>query len=414
MAVSEFYDIHFHAHTLSHPSFLAIIQTLRSRRLETIYSQMASFDYLASSLLHRGGEKLRNTLSVMENEPGDIFMLVEDDLAGVYAKSDDEKPLLESGRLKIGKRSYKRLVITPLLIDFNQPGAYHPDTYYDRYPNKAIEAQIVDVLLGIKEYRRRRPEGFLEIHPFLGINPKVHTPETLGAFLEKWFSGFERSREGARALFGSMGERAIGDVAPQQSFFAGVKLYPPLGFDPWPDDEVQRATVEVLYSFCEKKRIPITTHCDDGGFRVLPMEDAWRQTSPARYRPALKKYPGLIINFAHLGNQYSLSLRMTPVTEWRDEIFSLMMQYEGVYTDFSFNGVNPDYYNTLLSVLSKLPAKQQAIAETRIMFGSDFMINLLKVRSYLDYCRNFSASVLDPGLKHLFGSENPRRFLFGG
>lgn len=160
-----------------------MIQTLRMRRLEAIYSQITSFEYLASSFFHRGGEKLRNMLSVMENEPGDIFMLMEDDHAGQYAKTAEEMPLFANGRLRVGGLEYGRLILSPLLMDFNQPGPYKPDTYYDKYPKKTIEAQIVDVLLGIREYRRDRPDGLLEIHPFLGINPKAYTAETLGRFL---------------------------------------------------------------------------------------------------------------------------------------------------------------------------------------------------------------------------------------
>jgi hypothetical protein len=410
---AEFYDIHCHAHTLSHPAFLALIQTLRARRLEAIYKQVTSFEYLASSFFHRGGEKLRNMLSVMENEPGDIFMLMEDDLAGVYAKTENKAPLIEDGLLSIGGQSYGKLVISPLLIDFNQAGTYKPDTYYDKYPKKKIDAQIVDVLLGIRDYRRLRPNGILEIHPFLGINPKAYTAESLVAFLDRWFSGFSRGREKAKADFASMDRLVIGEETNGRSPFAGIKLYPPMGFDPWPSDESEREKVEILYSFCEKREVPIITHCDDGGFRVLPLEEAWHQTSPARYRPALEKFPRLMIDFAHLGNQYSMSLRMTPLTEWREQIFSLMAEYPGVYADFSFNGALPDYYSTLVSALAALPDDRRRIAESRIMFGSDFMVNLLKVPSYIDYFRIFSGSRLEPSLKQAFGSENPRRFLFG-
>ncbi len=47
------------------------------------------------------------------------------------------------------------------------------------------------------------------------------------------------------------------------------------------------------------------------------------------------------------------------------------------------------------------------------MFGSDFMINLAKVRSYADYFRIFGASPLSAEQKRSYASENPRRFLFG-
>jgi len=408
----DFYDIHCHVHTLSHPSFLAMIQTLRMRRLEAIYSQITSFEYLASSFFHRGGEKLRNMLSVMENEPGDIFILMEDDLAGAYAKAAEETPLLMDGRLRVGDREYSRLILSPLLMDFNQPGPYKPDTYYDKYPRKTIEAQIVDVLLGIREYRRDRPDGLLEIHPFLGINPKAYSADTLARFLDEWFSDFTRDREEARRAFEAMDSLVIGDTRRKHSPFAGIKLYPPLGFDPWPDEGPEREKVEILYSFAEKKGIPIITHCDDGGFRILPLEDSWRQTSPSRYRPALERYPRLIIDFAHLGAQYSMPMRLSPPTQWRDEIFSLMGEFPGVYGDFSFNGALPGYYDSLIAALGHIPPRERELVEKRILFGSDFMVNLLKVRSYADYYRIFSKSALDSVLKQAFVSNNPRRFLF--
>jgi len=410
----DFFDIHCHAHTLSHPSFLALIQTLRRRRLEALFSQLTSFEYLASSLFHRGGEKIRNMLSVMENEPGDIFKLMEDDLTGVYAKSTDETPLVQDGILDVGGRKYGRLVISPLLMDFSEPGPYQPDTYYDKYPKKTIDAQIVDVMLGIRDYRLTRPEGLLEIQPFLGINPKTHSPESLARFLDTWLSFYTRDREEARADFGSMGEILAGDPERKHSPFAGIKLYPPLGFDPWPAEGAEREKVEILYSFAEKRKIPLTVHCDDGGFRVIPLEEAWRNTSPASYRPALEKYPRLIINFAHLGAQYSIPNRLAPPpTEWRDEIFGLMTDFSGVYADFSFNGVAPEYYDSLLATLGSMDPSRREVAEKRIMFGSDFMVNLIKVRSYADYFRIFSGSAISPELKNAFCSENPRRFLFG-
>ena len=412
-ALPDFYDIHCHVHTLSHPSFLAMIQTLRMRRLEAIYSQITSFEYLASSFFHRGGEKLRNMLSVMENEPGDIFMLMEDDLAGQYAKTAEEPPLFADGRLRVGGRDYGRLILSPLLMDFNQPGPYKPDTYYDKYPRKTIEAQIVDVLLGIREYRRCRPDGLLEIHPFLGINPRAYTAETLGRFLEEWFSDFSRDREDARRAFEVMDSLVIGDTRREHSPFAGIKLYPPLGFDPWPEEGPEREKVEILYSFAEQKGIPLITHCDDGGFRVLPLELSWQQTSPFRYRPVLERHPRLLIDFAHLGAQYSMPMRLSPPTQWRDEIFALMGEYPGVYGDFSFNGALPGYYDSFLVALNHLPLRQREIVESRVLFGSDFMVNLLKVRSYADYYRVFSRSALDSRLKREFASENPSGFLFG-
>lgn len=412
VAENEFYDIHCHAHTFSHPSFLAILEAVRGRKMEAVYSQITSFDYLGTALFRHGSEKVRNLISVMENEPGDIFRLMEDDLEGLYCK-EGEKALVRNGKMAIGGTAYDRLVICPLLIDFDFHGPGKPDTYYDRYPSKPIEAQIFDVLAGVAHYRRLRPEGFLEIHPFLGVNPKAHTPESMEAFLSRWFSGFAAGRKASREIFLRMGERFPDPGNLDFSPFAGVKAYPPLGFNPWPDDPAERETVETLFSFCEKRRIPVTTHCDDGGFRVVPLEESWRQTSPMRYLPILERHPDLVINFAHMGMQYSIQLRRPPSEEWKNQVLSLMAEFPNVYTDFSFNGTEEAYYVSLAGLLSEMSDEERERVGSRIMFGSDFPVNLFKIRSYADYYRLFDDSILSEGLKRKFASENPERFLFG-
>lgn len=439
-----FFDIHCHAHTLSHPSFLALIQTIRNRRLEAVYSQLSAPEYLVSSFFHRGGEKLRNMLSVMENEPGDIFMLMEDDLSGAYlsdseeekkhaAQKDKSLPLISQHKLKIGDTTYDRLAICPLLIDFNSVGEFRPDTYYNKYPRKSMKAQIVDVLMGIKEYRKQRPDGMLEIFPFVGINPSRYSLLELEHFLAEWFpkpvkrvhaeddvhtlpnhgSQQSESMQQRRSQFADMIDFQSEDGIGEHNYFAGIKLYPPLGFDPWPSDSTERKKVEALYQFCEENQVPMTTHCDDGGFRVIQLEKAWANTNPERYADVLKHFPNLRINFAHLGYLHNQIKRINDEFEWRNRILAFMLEYPNVYGDFSFDGVYPQFYQELHEMLENLSASDRKVVEQRIMFGSDFMVNLLKVTSYLEYFTIFEKSPLDAELKHRFGSENPARFLFG-
>lgn len=410
MNETTFYDTHCHAFTLSDPSFLALIQTLRSRKLETLYSQVTSFEYLGTSFLHKGGEKLRNMLSVMENEPGDIFMLMEDDLKGKYAKTSAERALIADGALHVGGFSYDTLVFVPLLMDFASGSGYTTDTYYNKYPAKRIEAQIFDVLRGIKTYRNSRPRSMVEILPFLGISPQNHTAKSMEDFLERWFSGYSGGKKDATQVFKDMKNVEVENI--KLSPFSGIKLYPPLGFDPWPEDGKKRSAVEALYSYCSEKQIPITTHCDDGGFRLIPLEKSWKYTSPARFKPVLEKYPLLKINFAHLGHSYALPFGAPKGPDWRLEIFNLMAEYPGVFGDFSFDGTNPEYYEGLVRAFEALSDSSRGIVEGRILFGSDFMVNLVKVRSYADYYRIFSESCIPTTLKHAFCSKNPEKFLF--
>lgn len=427
MKKSAFYDVHCHLMNLSHPAFVSIIESMRHRPREVIYSQIVSFDYLAASVLKRGGETVRNLLAVMDNDCADILFLLEDDLAGQFEAPKGTPPFREAaplrdGALHVAGQEFASLVLTPLVMDFMAPSSYSFNTYYRRTPQKPIEAQINDVMFAIHGYRERRPGGILRVYPFLGVNTKNYTLEGLAAYLEKWFAGYTRDEGELERRFFATSGGASPDVAPDAftrapqdyGLFAGIKLYPPLGFDPWPDDPAERKKVEFLYAFAESKGIPITTHCDDQGYRIVSLEEALMYTAPARYGPALKKYPNLVLNFAHMGKRHIRAIGGKEQADWREDILDFVMEYPHVYTDFSFTAGEPSFYGELSALLGRLGPREAEKVSRRIMYGSDFMVNLFKVRSYRDYLENFSQSALDTDLKMLFCNENPHRFLFGG
>jgi hypothetical protein len=416
MKETAFYDTHCHALTLSHPSFLAFTQTLRRRGLEEIYAQVTSPNYLITALFFKAGERMRNMLSVMEHDVASIFEIMEDDLAGKFGEAVDA-PLLLGRELALGALSFDRLVLCPLIMDF-QGVTFVPSegAYYDRPTAKPLAAQVRDVLEGIRNYRRSRPDGFLEIRPFLGVDTRHYSVEELEAFLEAAFEGYAEGGSASRAEASRRAFAAMSDfnpASPPPACFAGVKVYPPLGFDPWPDAGPEREKAEFLWSFCERRDIPVVTHCDDQGFRVTSIEESWRFSSPARWATALAVHPGLRIDFAHFGAQYSRPIGRSAPTVWTDRIVELMAEYPKVYADVSFDGTEAEYYRWLGSYIGKRGDKRAELIEERLLFGSDFMVNLTKVRSYAEYYRIFAASALSDELKRRMGHDNPEKFLFG-
>jgi predicted TIM-barrel fold metal-dependent hydrolase len=410
-----FFDAHCHVFSLSHPNFLGFIEGLRHRSLEAIYSQVSSPNFLLTSFFSKGGERIRNLMSVMEMEPGEVFELMEDDLLGRYAKAGDGAPLLRGGELRIGTYRFDRLLIVPLVVDFAHTDPFHGDAYYDHLPPKRVETQVRELLAGIRHYRHARPGGFLEIRPFLGVNPSMRSGKGLAALVEATFAGWRGGASASHAAFDAMSGTAAdreAEEAPPNAF-AGIKLYPPLGFDPWPDEGAEREKAEWLYSFCEARSIPIVTHCDDQGFRNLRLEEAWRYSSPGRWRKILERHPGLRVDFAHFGMRWSIRLGQSHDSSWTEEIMDLMLRYEGVHADLSFNGCDAEYYPYFQSLIEKRSAVEREVIIGRTLFGSDFMVNLMRVRSYSDYLRLFADSPLSDEWKLRFGSENPARFLFG-
>jgi predicted TIM-barrel fold metal-dependent hydrolase len=417
MTSFAFYDAHCHALTLAHPSFLSFTQTLRRRGFEEVYAQITSPNYLIAALFFKTGERVRNMLSVMEHDVGSIFELMEDDLAGEFAKASDPPPLLCEGELRLGRLRFDRLVLCPLIMDFQGAAAAPSEgTYYDRPTAKPVTTQIRDVLEGIHDYRNHRPNGFLEIRPFLGVDTRHYTIDELSVFLAAAFEGYEKGEGTARAAASRRAFEAMRDFEAMPAVpgrFAGVKVYPPLGFDPWPDEGPEREKLEMLWSFCESRDIPVITHCDDQGFRVVALEESWRFTSPARWEPVLRAHPDLRLDFAHFGVQYSRPIGRPPSTEWTDTIVELMVEYPKVYADISFDGSEAEYYRWLDSYIDRMSPGRAALLEDRIFFGSDFMVNLTKVRSYSDYYRLFDQAPLSDERKRRFGHDNPERFLFG-
>jgi predicted TIM-barrel fold metal-dependent hydrolase len=417
MSTAAFYDAHCHALTLSHPSFLSFTQTLRRRGFEEAYAQFSSPNYLVAALFFKGGDRVRNMLSVMERDVGSIFELMEDDLAGKFSGPGAEPPVIGEGELRLGRLRFGKLVLCPLIMDF-EGATYIPSegTYYDRPSVKPVRAQIRDVLEGIRDYRRRRPEGMLELRPFVGVDPRHYTMEELSSFLEFSFAGYDGGSGAARAESSRRAFAAMRDFdvsSPPPGRFAGIKVYPPLGFDPWPEEGEAREKAELLWSFCEERDIPVVSHCDDQGFRIVPLEESWRFSSPERWAAVLEAHPGLRLDFAHFGVQYSRPLGKGASNEWTDRIVELMERHPRVYADISFDGTEAEYYRWLEIYMERQGREGSDLLAGRLMFGSDFMVNLTKVPSYAEYYRIFARSALSDELKTRLGHDNPESFLFG-
>jgi hypothetical protein len=220
-------------------------------------------------------------------------------------------------------------------------------------------------------------------------------------------------------------------------YYSGIKVYPPLGFRPWPEeennDDPDFIKTNLLYQYCTNKGIPMTTHCSDGGFKVIAedMETDKDISSPENWKIVLENYNDLKLNFAHFGNQASYTDKRWG--EWTDVILAYISgnQFPNVYADLSDIGVEKGRYKKLVNRINKYwdeNKKEMTIShekynekiETHILFGTDFMMNLFHMRSNLEYLQIFDKSKafqskmtgktnLD---KTMMCSTNPQRFLF--
>ncbi|MFQ6112945.1 MAG: amidohydrolase family protein [bacterium] len=208
--------------------------------------------------------------------------------------------------------------------------------------------------------------------------------------------------------------------------FAGIKLYPPLGY--YPFDE----RLDEIYEYAEKKQIPIISHCSRTGvFDKSPITKEMRThpktgernnscfksaftdiyTDPENYEYVLEKYPGLKICLAHFGGgsewekylKGSFDHRLAD-DNWFSLIKNMIEKYENVYADISYT-----MHNDKFLPLLKLILQDSEKVRSRILYGSDFyMVELeLSERQFSIYLRTY----LGEEYYKIISEKNPNTFL---
>ena len=427
MAEDTFYDIHMHAFNLSHPYFSAFVKRFRIHQLLTvvaIISVLAHVPILRRLILffvNRMLKRVRNLLAVMENDIGSFLLASENCLR------EDENPLLKNDGFHIGGKTYERIVLTPLMMDFGLKGIKEdPTIHYGRPSEKPIVEQVTDVFNAIKKYKNASSSSklsekypflsastnrVLEIYPFLGLNTKNYDMPRIGRMMDKYFGDYTGSRNDLSKNMGQFD----GDIEHIESnFLAGIKVYPPLGFDPWPDSKEDLEKVSYLYSYCCKKGIPVTSHGSKGGFVMVKKSELRNYTRISKWEEVLRHFPELKLNLAHLPMREKILMIFPNFKHPRlKAMLRIVLNNENVYVDFSNRAINDKYYKSLRKVIDNLPDEQKTKLTDRILFGSDFTVNLMSIESYNKYLDIFSKTgYLTPEEKGSFCCTNPERFLF--
>ncbi len=216
-------------------------------------------------------------------------------------------------------------------------------------------------------------------------------------------------------------------TAIEEQGFAGVKLYPPLGYAPCKneDHQINRA-LKLLYHYCSytsrgdirQSPIPISTHCSwcAGAYSNIPVPGVWNKkyyyrglASPKYWKAVLEEFPMLKINLSHfggLGEWEALVLRRSPKRCWIDPICNLIKEYENVYTDVSFLGLPT---TKLASRYYELLSSKIQGAEEKVLMGSDWYMSQAQC-SLPDYWTAY-IKLLSPHLFSMMTADNAIRFL---
>lgn len=267
----------------------------------------------------------------------------------------------------------------------------------------SFEAQINQIIELKKQYPSR-------VYPFLSVDPRRKNILNLVKFY-------------------------VGKNKP----FHGVKLYCANGYSP--TDPVLYCSASIndcIYNYCTVNNIPIIAHCSNSGFsnfvnelevrgyvyidNQLVMKNETdkivnfkksilrdgveaieeRQSvlnHPKLWEKVLEKYKNLRLNLAHFGGDRPDS------DEFRTEIFRLIKSglYPNLYTDLSCI--------TEKDVLKNIKLKLYPEIKEKIMYGSDYYLNMVFIDDFKSYYKQFT-QIFDNQELNQISKINPEKFLF--
>ena len=184
--------------------------------------------------------------------------------------------------------------------------------------------------------------------------------------------------------------------------FVGVKLYPSLGY-PIASEEMAD-----VVDFCATRNLPITMHCNHGGFSAD--DESVTFCDPEHWVDHLARQPDTRISFAHFGGIEGLFSDSPADTEWTDHIVQLMGEFDNVFADLSFHvdmmtdkDLEKRYFAKLRSFLATPRVGD------RILFGTDSWLLRLSIgeRNYWQY---FEQKLTADEFR-VIADVNPHRFL---
>jgi C1A family cysteine protease len=156
-----------------------------------------------------------------------------------------------------------------------------------------------------------------------------------------------------------------GPLVSHDGPFYGIKLYPRLGYLPKDIEAIG------LFEWCADNDMPITYHCNTGGFPDIPGWKLAGNSDPSYWGGYLTKYKavngGLRVDFAHFGDGNE---------DWRATITDFVLNKDGLYGDNAYSDI-ACYVHTTSLQNAKAVWDSNAGLRSKLLFGTDFDVMLL-------------------------------------
>lgn len=361
-----FIDSHCHMFTIADiPLLKSIEQVLDNNDAPTTYLAFPLIPFIRPFYNPRKAlEHYSPYVRFFESEPEQVVQQLADQTAtGIPASSINTV---------IG--AVDEVIMTPLIMDFDAGAGV-----------SKLEGQASRLRSAIRTSLANLPANVKNL-PFLGLNPgRSNVDELLSTYKVK-----------SVATRGGIDETKNGD-------FIGVKLYPPLGFDIYPENNPSLLAKHMeFYSMLAQKGIPVTVHCQKGSFSLVDKKTKEAFTSPMNWEAVFNNLSpadqnSFRINFAHFGGDDgvydTIDFRDTNDSDgklveqvferiwentWTYSIIKLLKKYPQTYSDIAaFDFDNEEAVTCLLWILyldaaGKFDALGSNPLVDKLLWGSDY------------------------------------------
>ncbi len=312
---------------------------------------------------------------------------------------------------------------------------------FDNMGGGTPPARYLTQISEVEQIKLQYPDRMI---PFLAVDPRMGSANFLYQFVKSYFEPSPGISRG----------------------FAGIKLYPSLGFFPFDP------RLEQVYAYAEEHGIPIQTHCTRYGAyyagKKLPPElyslDSFNPTvytterhsqpqyakmkelppkdssdnflDPVNYLDILVKFPKLKLCIAHLGGDDEIPVTtneaqnipaeqlavkgFSPNTPWYSIVLYIMKEFKNVYADISYTLYNEKIWNALDTLIAgniQVPSGEEKFVSDipkRILFGTDYFMTIThkpEDRLYNEFIEQLNKQLNNSEYWRAIAWDNPKIYL---
>jgi predicted TIM-barrel fold metal-dependent hydrolase len=280
----------------------------------------------------------------------------------------------------------------PLLVDLAMGLGEQP---------KTTVRQQVEMLEGISilSMRGRLPGGGkARMHPFVGFDPRRQALAPSGLPITPL---------------------SVVQSAVLEHGFVGVKLYPPMGWQPLGNtankdmtaDEAEQldAVLRTFYAWCVENDVPVTAHANRSNYADPAFKD---YAGPVGWGKVVHDFPDLHVNLGHFGGASA----KTPKSGWPFSMAGMAaVDSHHVYADVADHRIDESAIATgYLDLLNEFFSTPTTASVTdRLMYGSDWFMLAINPdhEKFLTSYRALYKKRFGPVKTQKFMSQNALTFL---